>query len=140
MTVRPMMSPDSEPLWNGYGEGQIRLPRCAACGHCHLPPGPVCPICFSDDLNWHVASGRGVLSTWVVVRRKYFEDFDPPYVVVQVELEEGPRLTAKMPIDELGSIRIGLPVFATFERAANGMVLPLFRSAAGASDDIDRSS
>lgn len=140
MTARPMMSPDSEPLWNGYTEGEIRLPRCVACGHCHLPPGPVCPICFGDELTWHVASGCGVVSTWVVVRRKYFEDFDPPYVVVQVELEEGPRLTANMPIDDLPSIRIGLPVVATFELAANGMVLPLFHPADGAADDDSRAA
>ena len=126
MTVRPMMSSDSSPLWEGFVDGLIRIPRCDTCGRCHLPPGPVCPHCFSDALSWRRASGRGRISSWVIVHRKYFEDFDPPYVVVQVELEEGPRLTANMRIDDLGAIRVGAPVFATFEQAPNGLVLPVF--------------
>lgn len=129
MTVRPMTSPDSEPLWRGYEEGVIRLPRCEACGHHHLPPGPVCPRCLGEALSWRIASGRGVVSTWVVVRRRFFADLEPPYVVVQVELEEGPRLTAGMPMDDLPTLRIGLPVAATFARSGNGMVLPVFRPA-----------
>jgi uncharacterized OB-fold protein len=127
MTVKPATSPDSLPLWEGYEQHVLRLPRCRACGHHHLPPGPVCPLCFSNDLEWIVASGRGVVSTWVVVQRKYFEDFDPPYPVVQIQLEEGPRLTAGLRPAELERIEIGAAVEVTFETGPNGMTLPVFR-------------
>ena len=127
MSARPVMSPDSLPLWEGYAQHAIRLPRCSDCGQRHLPPGPVCPLCFSDRLVWQTASGLGTVSTWVVVERKYFDDYDPPYVVAQIALEEGPRLTAALDVPDSDAIRIGLPVRADYRTAPNGMVLPIFR-------------
>ena len=129
MTVTPIISADSAPLWDGYVEGVIRIPSCDSCGHHHLPPGPVCPKCFGDALTWRIASGRGAVSSWVVIHRKYFEDFTPPYLVVQVELDEGPRLTAAMNIEDLPAIRLGSRVYATCTKALNGMVLPVFHPA-----------
>ena len=128
MSVTPVISADSAPLWKGFEALELRLPHCLGCGRAHLPPGPVCPFCLSTGLEWRRASGRGNISTWVVVHRKYFADFDPPYIVVQVELDEGPRLTANMPLAELPIVRMGLPVQASFETAPNGMILPMFRS------------
>ena len=130
MTVKPTMSPDSLPLWQGYEEHVIRLPHCTDCGHNHLPPGPICPLCFSNRLEWITASGRGTVSTWVVVQRKYFEDFDPPYVVAQIQLAEGPRLTAAMDIADVDRVAIGMPVEADYQTAPNGMTLPVFRPVA----------
>ncbi len=127
MSVLPVISHDSAPLWDGYREGEIRLPWCEACGRPHLPPGPVCPYCLGDRLAWRAASGRGVVSTLVVMRRRYFEDFETPYPVVQVALEEGPRLTAGAAMDDLDRLRVGTPVAAGFETYPNGMVLPRFR-------------
>jgi uncharacterized OB-fold protein len=129
MSAIPAMSIDSRPHWQGFEQGEIRLPVCTDCGKPHLPPGPVCPFCLSDALEWRVASGRGRVSTFAIVRRPYFRDFPPPYVFCQVELEEGPRLAATLKAGEAVEIRVGMPVWAGFERFANGMVLPVFRPA-----------
>ena len=129
MSVLPVISGDSAPLWGGYRECEIRIPWCEVCGRPHLPPGPVCPYCLSDRLAWRKASGRGVVSTIVVMRRRYFEDFEPPYPIVQVELEEGPRLTAGAVMDDFTRLHVGAPVVAEFETSANGMILPRFRPA-----------
>jgi uncharacterized OB-fold protein len=126
MSVIPSISRDSAPLWDGYKDGEIRLPWCLDCGHTHLPPAPVCPHCLSESLEWRRASGKGKVSTWVVMQRKYFVDFDPPYLVIQVELDEGPRLAAGMSMKFRDRVRVGMPVVATFETSANGMVLPFF--------------
>ena len=44
------------------------------------------------------ARGAGRISTWTVVHKAWFPAFagDVPYNVVQVELDEGPRLTASV--------------------------------------------
>ena len=126
MSVYPAISDDSAPLWQGYAQGELRLPWCDACVRPHLPPGPICPYCLADSLSWRTASGYGTVGTFAVVRRKYFADFDPPYLFVQIALEEGPRLPASMPMEALDMVRVGLPVRVRFERARNQWSLPVF--------------
>jgi uncharacterized protein len=95
---RPRIGPDNAPFWQGCREHRLMLPTCSACGKAHLPPGPVCPYCFSDELVWKQASGRGHVSTWTIVHKAWFPAFaaETPYNVVQVELDEGPRLTSNL--------------------------------------------
>ena len=122
----PRVTPDSEPFYKGLRERKLRLPYCLECGRPHLPPGPVCPTCFSDRLQWRDASGRGQVSAWTVVHKAWFPAFadDIPYNVVQVELEEGPRLTANVIDLANQQLRIGLPVVIVFDDS-----MPRFRPA-----------
>jgi uncharacterized protein len=117
---------DSSPFWEGFERGELRLPFCADCGEPHLPAGPVCPYCLSANRDWRVASLRAKLSTWVVERKKWFAAFDPPYVVGEVQLAEGPRMTVQIAIEYLGALHIDLTGNIVFRRAPNGLSLPQF--------------
>jgi hypothetical protein len=88
----------------------------------------VCPFCFGDRLEWRPASGRGTISAWTVVHKAWFPAFasDVPYNVAQVELEEGPRLTASIVGLPDGALRVGLPVAIDFDEARGGLTLPRF--------------
>ena len=127
----PRIGPDNQPFWDGCKRHALLLPFCAACGKPHLPPGPVCPFCFADRLDWRPASGRGVVTSWTVVHQPWFPAFkaELPYNVVQVELAEGPRLTAN--IVELGAetLRVGMPVEVVFDDVTPDVTLPRFRPA-----------
>ena len=127
MKPLPRITPDSEPFWKALRERKLMLPYCVGCGKPHLPPGPVCPFCFSDRLEWRVASGRGRISTWTVVHKAWCPAFaeDIPYNVVQVELEEGPRLTAKVVDLPNERLKVGLAVVIDFD----DVTLPRFRPA-----------
>jgi uncharacterized OB-fold protein len=125
----PRITPDTQPFWDALRERRLVLPYCHDCGKPHLPPGPVCPFCFADQLDWRAASGRGRISTWTVVHKAWFPAFaaEVPYNVVQVELDEGPRLTASvvgLPNDRLA---VGLPVAIDFDDATPEVTLPRFR-------------
>ena len=127
----PRVTPDTQPFWDALRERRLVLPYCSDCGKPHLPAGPVCPLCFSDRLEWRPASGRGRISTWTVVHKAWFPGFaaDVPYNVVQVELDEGPRLTAcivGLPNERLA---VGLPVAIDFDDVTQGVTLPRFRPA-----------
>ncbi len=129
----PRLTPDSAPFWEALRERRLLLPYCRECGLPHLPPGPVCPFCFSGQLEWREASGRGRVSTWTVVHKAWFPSFaaDVPYNVVQVELDEGPRLTANvvgLPNDRLA---VGLAVEIDYGEQREGLTLPRFRPIAG---------
>ena len=127
---RPRIGPDSAPFWQGCREHRLMLPTCAACGIAHLPPGPVCPFCFSGELEWRQASGRGRISTWTMVHKAWFPAFaaETPYNVVQVELDEGPRLTSNL-IGEKPAI--GRRVEVVFEDVDADLTLHRFRIAQG---------
>ena len=113
---RPRIGPDNEPFWQGCRAHRLMLPTCRACGKPHLPPGPVCPFCFSDDVVWQAASGRGRISTWTIVHKAWFPAFkdETPYNVVQVELDEGPRLTSHIVGAGDRKIQIGQRVEVVF--------------------------
>jgi uncharacterized OB-fold protein len=125
----PRISPDNAPFWAGCKRHELVLPFCAVCGKPHLPPGPVCPFCLDDRLDWRRASGRGVVSTWTVVHQPYFPAFkaDLPYNVVQVELAEGPRLTANLVEAPNAVLAVGLAVEVVFDDVTPDVTLPRFR-------------
>lgn len=125
---RPRTSPDSRPFWDGCKAHRLLLPTCRDCGKPHLPPGPVCPHCFSDALDWREASGEGTISTFVVVHRDWFPAFraDIPYNVVQVELDEGPRLTASVVGLDGRSLAVGQRVRVMFDDVDATLTLPRF--------------
>jgi uncharacterized OB-fold protein len=127
----PRITPDGKRFWDALREHRLVLPFCEECGRAHLPPGPVCPFCFSDRLAWRAAVGRGRISSWTVVHKAWFPAFagDVPYNVVQVELDEGPRLTASVvgvPNDRLA---VGLRVVVDFDDVTPEVTLPRFRPA-----------
>jgi hypothetical protein len=127
----PRVTPDAEPFWKALGERRLVLPYCRDCGKPHLPPGPVCPFCFSERLEWRAASGRGKISTWTVVHKAWFPGFeaDIPYNVVQVELDEGPRLTANVVGIGNEDLKVGMPVEMIFDDAAREITMPRFQPA-----------
>lgn len=129
---RPRISPDNAPFWEGCREGRLMLPTCTECGRAHLPPGPVCPFCLSSALDWREAKGTGTISTWTVVHKVWFPIFADrvPYNVIQVELDEGPRLTARL-VESDAPPKVGQGVSVLFEQVDAELAMPAFRPLAG---------
>lgn len=125
----PRFTPDNRAFWEGCREHKIMLPWCRHCDRPHWPPGPVCPYCFGDDLTWKQSSGRGVVSSWVVVHKAWLPAFaaDIPYNAVQVELEEGVRLTGNVVGAPNEVLRVGLPVEVVFDDVTPEATLPRFK-------------
>ncbi len=125
----PRITPDNRPFWEAARRHELRLPRCMDCGSFWHPPGPVCPDCLSDRYEWARVSGRGTISSFVVFHRPYFPSFvdEIPYAVVQVELEEGPRLISSLVDVPREEITIGMPVEVIFDDVTPTVTLPRFR-------------
>lgn len=128
---RPRITPDHQPLWDGFRAHKLVIPYCEDCGAPHLPPGPVCPFCFSNRLNWRECSGLGTISTWVEVHKAPFPTFadDVPYNVAQVQLEEGPRITASIVAGEGHRLEVGQKVRAVYEDVDRTLTLLRFQPA-----------
>ena len=125
----PRVTPDNQPFWDGCRAQTLTLPYCEECERAFLPASPVCPWCFGERIEWRPASGRGKVSTFVVVHQKWFPAFagEIPYNVVQVELEEGPRITSNLVDIANEDIRVDLPVEVVFDDVSDDITLPRFR-------------
>lgn len=93
--IRPEPDADDAFFWDGVGEGQLLVRRCAGCGRTQHPPTPMCPACGS--VTWHTTelSGRGTVLSWIASHHPNQPDAQPR-IVVLVELEEGHRLVANL--------------------------------------------
>lgn len=88
----------ARPYWDGLKRGQLLYQVCRVCAHRRLPPTAQCPKCLSDEVEWAATRGRGRLASWVVFHRAYHPAFEDqiPYAVGIVELDEGPRMLARL--------------------------------------------
>ena len=76
-------------------------------------------------------SGRGRVHNYVVFHKAWTKWFEKrvPYAVIQVELEEGPRLTTNLLDCDIKAIEIGMPVAAAYEDITDEITLVQFRPA-----------
>lgn len=132
----PRITPDSQPFWDACRAHRWMLPYCTRCGQPHMPPGPVCPFCFSATLQWREASGRGTVSSWTRVHQAWFPAFadDLPYNVIEVQLEEGPRVTANLIGGADVVLRVGMRVRVVFDDISTAITLPRFEPDASLPD------
>ena len=47
----PVPSADSRPYWDGCAAGELRIQRCASCGHVNVLPSRWCAACAVDELT-----------------------------------------------------------------------------------------
>jgi hypothetical protein len=123
----PKITETNRPYWDGCAGGELRLQTCAACGRFRFPDAPVCPNCLSPRYAWRVASGRGVLWSWIVMHQNYLPAFadELPYLVAFVRLDEGPYLISTL-LDPPDNLRCDQPVEVVFDRVGE-RTLPKFR-------------
>lgn len=127
--VRPATGPDTAFFWEGVQAGELRVQRCAECGALRHPPGPMCPRCHATERDHVVASGRGVVHSYVVHHHPPVPGPPPPYAVVLVDLEEGVRMVGGLLRCAPGDAYVGMPVELEFERVEDDLVLPQWRPA-----------
>ena len=129
----PLPQPTEEaiPFFEALNEGELRLPKCAKCARMSFPPRAMCPDCQSFDFEWARASGRGTIYSYVVTHQPIHPALvdHTPFATVEVELEEGPRITSNLVDVPPDAIEIGMAVEMVFEVINDEVTLPLFRRA-----------
>lgn len=87
-----------------------RIQKCRGCGAHVFQPRVMCPACGGDTLDWVAPSGRGVVHSTTVVRRRPQEGGD--YNVALVDLAEGVRMMSRVEGVVPAEVRIGMAVTA----------------------------
>ncbi len=135
---KPVPVPDeaSRPFFDAAAQGVLLLRRCRACETFMSPTGglgtplrPRCVHCFSAELEWAPADGRGTLYSFALMHQVYDPAFadDVPYNIAVVELEEGVRLTTNVVGCANDQLRIGMALEVTFERVSDEVAIPRFK-------------
>jgi hypothetical protein len=99
------------PFWKALAERRFISTRCTVCGHVTFPPKPICPNCWSFDVQWKELQTTGVLYSWTRVHAppQAFAD-ESPYALGIVDLTEGIRLACRLVADEQINFEPGIPV------------------------------
>ena len=126
------LAPFHTIFWEYCNKGEFRLQKCDECGNIEWPPSPVCSNCLSDKLTWTKLSGKGKIFSHCTFERQYYAECPPPWPVIFVELEEGPKFISNPKGIPQELIKRGTPVKVSFvdaEDSTGQFKLPVFERA-----------
>ena len=100
--------------YNLYGS------KCGNCGSLDFPPRTVCPRCGRKSvgkMDRVKLSGKGTVVSYTVVHEAPAQyEMMKPYVLAIIEMEERCRLTSQIIDVDPSTVKIGMPVEATFRK------------------------
>lgn len=116
--------------FEGTASGELRILHCRRCDTLFRFAHAWCPQCWSREIDFKVASGRGTVETFTVVHQAPYPSFEDriPYVIALVELEEGVRMMSNIVDCDPGEVEIGSPVKVSYEQRGPVMI-PMFTMA-----------
>ena len=114
----------SLPFWEAAQERRLIVPRCGECAIWRWPPGPFCPSCHSQSVEWRDC-GQARIYSYTVVR-----DAEHLHIPALVEFPDagGVRLLVAIVGASAEAVKIGASVVPEWVVAANTLV-PVFRLA-----------
>ncbi|MEM2231775.1 MAG: Zn-ribbon domain-containing OB-fold protein [Candidatus Caldarchaeum sp.] len=125
----PQVTEYTQDFWQATKNGALMIQECRKCGHRQWYPRPSCTVCGSLDLGWIKSSGKGTIHSFTVIRRVVANspDFqrDIPFVVAEVDLDEGVRIYARVEAAP-EQVRVGQRVEARFIEATPDITLYTF--------------
>ncbi len=134
----PIVVEETRGYWKATLNEELRVQTCNACGHRQMPWGPCCTNCLSQDLASETSSGRGRVFSFTVVRQAIHPTFSAqvPYVIADIELDEGPIMTSNVTDVPGEEVFIGMPVEVWFDNEMEDafhtkLRLPKFRPIKG---------
>ncbi|MFH1350608.1 MAG: Zn-ribbon domain-containing OB-fold protein [Pseudomonadota bacterium] len=125
----PVVTPWGKPFWDAARQGKLKIQLCKDCNKYVFYPRLVCPHCFSGNLDWVEASGKGTVYSYTLVQNNAPSPFlnDMPYVVAIIRLEEGVQMLSNIVDCDFDKLRCDMPVEVTFEELDEEFTLPKFK-------------
>lgn len=114
---------------DGWHDGHIVLQHCSRCGLVNFYPRPMCPQCWSTELEFRRSDGRGVLVAFSVIHRPNHPSFfdEIPIVLGEVCLAEGATMIARVICNDPSQLQSGVRLESVPLEEARRFPLPTFR-------------
>jgi uncharacterized OB-fold protein len=129
------INPDqwTAPFWAAAAEHRLVCAQCRNCGRYRMPPGPFCPRCRSQEVDWPQLSGRGTVYTYTIVTHAVAPALRDhvPYAVAAVSLPDadGVRLLGNVVGVDSDDLAVDLPVQVEWADIRDGVSVPRFTRA-----------
>ena len=125
----PTIVGETLSYWEACRRDELLIQWCNCCNQYQFYPRGICANCWSGDIRWVKASGRGTVWTYTVTYQNRSPGFseEVPYVLALVELEEGVKMFTNIVECEPRDVRIGMPVEVIFVKATDQVSIPYFR-------------
>jgi uncharacterized protein len=126
MRLLPELTTENTPFWTGGARGELMIMHCGQCDHAIHPPELVCPICLSRTVAPRAAKGTGSIYSVTVNHQQWLPGLEVPYALAVVDLdgEEGVRITAQVVGTEPNDVTIGQKVRVQFDQAGDDIWIP----------------
>ena len=93
----PRTTAFTEPYWLALAEGRLQTTRCCSCAKLTYPPKPICPHCWTDQIEWTEIDPQGILYTWTRIHAgPAMFAAELPYEVGIVDLNVGLRIAVRL--------------------------------------------
>jgi uncharacterized OB-fold protein len=130
--VLPRLDDLNRHFWQGGRDDRLVFLRCRQCGTYIHPPQPLCPNDYTKDLEPAEVSGRATVASFTVNHQAWMPGPELPYVIglVEIEEQEGLRLTTNIVGCDPDDVHIGMPVEVVFEHHEDkhgDVWIPLFQ-------------
>lgn len=113
------------PFWDSARRGTLLVPECESCGRRHWDPEAACPYC-GGAWRWETSPGTGNVYSFTVVSRGASPDFEVPYVLALVDLDDGWTIKTNLVDVAEADIAIGMRVRVAFQPLDDEITLPFF--------------
>jgi len=120
------MRPLTGEFWAAVDRGELVRPVCGDCGRSFFVPQFSCPQCQSANWSYQPSSGRGRVYSCTTVHRPPTPAFEAPYVLADVDVEEGWHLLTWIVGCEPSEVAIDMAVSVRFVAGPDGHRLPAF--------------
>jgi uncharacterized OB-fold protein len=118
----------TKPFWDATAQSRLVFPRCTHCARFRWPPGPFCPACQAQEVQW-CAPGRARLYSYTIITLRGEGEGAAPRFIVPALVEfsgvEHVRLLGALVDAPLDDIQIGRGVTIGWSKTADTNV-PIF--------------
>jgi uncharacterized OB-fold protein len=123
----------TEPYWEATRERKLVVAQCTNCQTVRHPPGPFCPNCQYQDVDWIEPSGKGEIYSYTVATRSPYTGKVPDFTFIPavVTLDDQPtvRMIANIVDADPADVAIGKKVTLDWNPMPDGRAVPTFRLA-----------
>ena len=103
------------------------MQRCEGCMAYQFYPRTICSHCGGQGLAWSKVSGRDRIKSFTIVRRGISRAYEAPYVLVLIDLEEGPCMMSSLVECDPDSVVVGALVSVAFQSWSSDIEMPVFK-------------
>lgn len=129
----PLKTEDNKPYWDAADKHKLVLQKCGDCQQFAHPPGPACPNCGSENVEWMVKGSeiQATVYSYIISYRPFLPGFETelPTIIALGQLNDTPEVKIMANILECNheDVYVGMPIEMTWQDITEDRALPQWK-------------